>query len=98
MWVCNDLKRQGADGGVSSDYEQQRKDLLRKYGVDLEDGAVPEPPVGVRAGARGTRRMDRREVEKIMGEVEEGGKGGVFTWRERNRKKVSVRECGHLGD
>jgi len=61
-----------------SDYEQQRRDLLRKHGIDLEDG---------NGDAAKTRRMDRREAEKIMGE----GPGGVFTWREKHRKKV----CGY---
>ena len=51
---------------------------MRKHGVDLDDG-----------GADGgkTRRLDRKEVDRIMG----GGDGqGVFTWREKNRKKVSL--------
>lgn len=30
--------------------------------------------------------MDRKDVEKIMGD----GPGGVFTWREKNRKKVCI--------
>ncbi|CCA70022.1 related to CBK1-Serine/threonine protein kinase involved in cell wall biosynthesis [Serendipita indica DSM 11827] len=61
----------------TSYYEQQRRDLLRKHGIDLEDG---------NGDATKTKRMDRREVEKIMGE----GPGGVFTWREKNRKKASL--------
>ena len=61
------------------DYEQQRRDLLRKHGIDLEDG---------NGDASKTRRLNPREVEKIMGE----GPGGVFTWREKNRKKV----CGFI--
>ena len=68
----------------SADYDQQRKDLLRKHGIDLDDGAAVEPPVGLRAA---TRRMGKREVDRIMGV--EAGDGGVFTWREKNRKKVS---------
>jgi len=58
------------------DYEQQRRDLLRKHGIDLEDG---------NGDTSKTRRLNPREVEKIMGD----GPGGVFTWREKNRKKVS---------
>jgi deoxyribodipyrimidine photolyase-like uncharacterized protein len=30
--------------------------------------------------------MDRREVELLMGGGD--GEGGVFTWREKNRRKV----------
>ena len=61
------------------DYEQQRKDLLRKHGIDLDDGN------GI-ADSSKTRPMDKKEIERIMG----GGDGevGVFTWREKNRKKV----------
>ena len=65
----------GADGCGSIDYEQQRRDLLRKHGIDLGDGNQD--------GTK-TRRLDRKDLEKIMGE----GPGGVFTWREKNRKKV----------
>jgi hypothetical protein len=59
------------------DYEQQRRDLLHKHGIDLEDGNAPQT---------GTKRMDRKDVERIMGGGDETG--GVFTWREKNRKKV----------
>ena len=56
------------------DYEQQRRDLLRKHGIDLADGN----------DTRKNRRMDRKTVEEIMGPGDEG----IFTWRDRNRKKV----------
>ncbi|KAG8830423.1 hypothetical protein FRC18_008122 [Serendipita sp. 400] len=65
----------------TSYYEQQRRDLLRKHGIDLEDG---------NGDATKTKRLDRREVEKIMGD----GPGGVFTWREKNRKKLAYSVCG----
>jgi protein-serine/threonine kinase len=60
------------------DYEQQRLHLLHKYGIDLEPG---------QSSADGTRtkRMDRKEVERLMGG---DGKGGIFTWREKNSRKV----------
>jgi len=61
------------------DYEQQRLQLLHKHGIDLEDSN------GI-ADGRNTRRMDRKQVEMIMGGGE--GQGGVFTWREKNRRKV----------
>ncbi|KAG9088617.1 hypothetical protein FRC06_001947 [Ceratobasidium sp. 370] len=63
----------------TSYYEQQRRDLLHKHGIDLDDGESHN---------RGARRMDRREAERIM-----GGEG-VFTWRERNRKKLAYSVCG----
>lgn len=61
------------------DYEQQRLQLLHKHGIDLEDSN------GIADGKK-TRRMDRKDVELLMGGGE--GQGGVFTWREKNRRKV----------
>lgn len=67
------------------DYDQQRRDLLHKYGIDLDDGA------GIREGVK-HKRLDRKEVDKLMG----GQNGeGVFTWRERNRKKVGMCQTLH---
>jgi hypothetical protein len=62
------------------DYEQQRLHLLHKHGIDLEDSN------GIADGKK-TKRMDPKEVELLMGGGE--GQGGVFTWREKNRRKVS---------
>jgi hypothetical protein len=59
-----------------ADYEQQRRDLLHKHGIDLDEAAGPD--------AR-TRRMDRRDVAALMGG---DGQSGVFTWREKHRRKV----------
>jgi len=64
---------------TTPDYEQQRLHLLRKHGIDLEDSLGD--------GARVSKRMDRKDVELLMGG---DGKGGVFTWREKNRRKVSL--------
>ncbi|KAI0318280.1 kinase-like protein [Amylostereum chailletii] len=61
----------------TSYYEQQRLHLLRKYGVDLEDSTFGD-------GTR-TKRLNPKDVELLMGG---DGKGGVFTWREKNRRKV----------
>lgn len=67
---------------LSLDYEQQRQELMHKHGIDLDDGA------GLTEGAK-TRRMNRREVDRLMG----GQNGeGVFTWRDKNRKKVHLVE------
>ncbi|KAJ7045705.1 kinase-like protein [Mycena alexandri] len=69
----------------TSYYEQQRLHLLHKHGIDLEDTN------GI-ADGRKTKRMDRREVELLMGGGE--GQGGVFTWREKNRRKLAYSVCG----
>ncbi|KAJ8509059.1 hypothetical protein ONZ45_g8729 [Pleurotus djamor] len=60
-------------------YEQQRLHLLHKHGIDLEDSN------GI-ADGRKTRRMDRKDIELLMGGE---GQGGIFTWREKNRRKVT---------
>jgi len=64
----------------NADYEQQRLLLLHKHGIDLEDGS------GFGDGTK-TKRLDRAEVERLMGGEE--GQGGIFTWREKHRRKVS---------
>lgn len=61
------------------DYEQQRLHLLHKHGIDLDDSN------GIADGKK-TKRMDRKDVELLMGGGD--GTGGVFTWREKNRRKV----------
>ncbi len=66
-----------------SDYEQQRKDLLRKYGIDLQDGKVT---------GRGTKKMSREAVEELMGKPDGDDSDGVFTWREKNRRMVRYSE------
>ncbi|KAF7792401.1 hypothetical protein EIP86_003438 [Pleurotus ostreatoroseus] len=69
---------------TKDDYEQQRLHLLHKYGIDLE-GFTP-------ADGTRTKRLDRKEVERLMG----GGDGqqGVFTWREKNSRKLAYSVCG----
>lgn len=63
------------------DYEQQRKDLMHKYGIDLDDGE---------ASGRGTRRLTRKQAIDLMGPPSESDDPGgrVFTWRDQNRRKV----------
>ncbi|WVQ70619.1 hypothetical protein IAR50_000139 [Cryptococcus sp. DSM 104548] len=66
----------------TSYYEQQRLALLKKHGVDLEYPSVK------------TKRMDRKDVKRILGKewVEKGE--GVLEWRERNRRKLAYSVCG----
>lgn len=68
----------------TSYYEQQRRDLLHKYGIDLNDGSDP-------ADGMKTKRLDRKEINRLMGG--ENGEG-LFTWREKNRKKLAYSVCG----
>ncbi|KAL0956360.1 hypothetical protein HGRIS_002509 [Hohenbuehelia grisea] len=69
----------------TSYYEQQRLQLLHKHGIDLDDGS------GFGDG-RKTKRMDRKQVELLMGGGD--GAGGIFTWREKNRRKLAYSVCG----
>ncbi|KIJ18926.1 hypothetical protein PAXINDRAFT_175046 [Paxillus involutus ATCC 200175] len=69
----------------TSYYEHQRRQLLHKYGIDLDDGN------GMMDGTK-TRRMDKKDIELLMGDG--NGQGGIFTWREKNRRKVRVLPCG----
>ncbi|KAL4080316.1 kinase-like domain-containing protein, partial [Scleroderma yunnanense] len=69
----------------TSYYEQQRSHLLHKHGIDLDDGSGPIE------GTK-TRRMDKKEIELLMGDG--NGQGGLFTWREKNRRKVTYSVCG----
>ncbi|KAF9244946.1 kinase-like domain-containing protein [Melanogaster broomeanus] len=63
----------------TSYYEHQRQQLLHKHGIDLDDGN------GMMDGTK-TRRMDKKDIERLMGDG--NGQGGIFTWREKNRRKV----------
>lgn len=50
---------------------------MRKHGIDLEDNPQGD-------GSR-TKRLDRKDLEALMGG---DGRSGIFTWREKNRRKV----------
>ncbi|KAI0081239.1 kinase-like protein [Panus rudis PR-1116 ss-1] len=71
----------------TSYYEQQRLHLLHKHGIDLESSHGNAFSDGTR-----TRRLDRKEVERLMGGGD--GQGGVFTWREKNSRKLAYSVCG----
>ncbi|KAI0256317.1 hypothetical protein BJV78DRAFT_455348 [Lactifluus subvellereus] len=67
----------------TSYYEQQRLHLMRKHGIDLEDNFLGD-------GSR-TKRLDRKDLDALMGG---DGRGGIFTWREKNRRKLAYSVCG----
>lgn len=52
---------------------------MRKHGIDLEDNSLGD-------GSR-TKRLDRKDLDALMGG---DGRGGIFTWREKNRRKVRI--------
>ena len=51
---------------------------MRKHGIVLEDATRGD-------GSR-PKRLDRKDLDALMGD----GRGGIFTWREKNRRKVST--------
>ncbi|KAL7410296.1 kinase-like domain-containing protein [Mrakia frigida] len=61
-------------------YEQQRRDLLKRHGIDLEEPGAPRP---------GAKKLDRKTAEEIM-----GGEEGLLTWRDKNRKKLAYSVAG----
>ncbi|KAH9083902.1 kinase-like protein [Lactarius deliciosus] len=67
----------------TSYYEQQRLHLMRKHGIDLEDTTRGD-------GSR-PKRLDRKDLDALMGG---DGQGGIFTWREKNRRKLAYSVCG----
>ena len=54
---------------------------MRKHGIDLEDSTRGD-------GSR-PKRLDRKDLDALMGD----GRGGIFTWREKHRRKVSTVPC-----
>ena len=54
---------------------------MRKHGIDLEDSTRGD-------GSR-PKRLDRKDLDTLMGD----GRGGIFTWREKHRRKVSTVSC-----
>lgn len=67
----------------TSYYENQRLHLLHKHGIDLED------PI---TDGKRTKRMTPREIEQLMGGGQ--GQGGIFTWRDKHRRKLAYSVCG----
>jgi protein-serine/threonine kinase len=49
---------------------------MRKHGIDLEDGDGSQ-----------TKRLNRKDLDALMGG---DGRSGIFTWREKNRRKVRM--------
>ncbi|KAK4702158.1 hypothetical protein P7C70_g4069, partial [Phenoliferia sp. Uapishka_3] len=60
-------------------YDQQRRELLHKHGIDLEDGTVAPP----------TRRFDQDTVRGL-----DDTPGSVLTMRDRNRRKLAYSVVG----
>ncbi|CAO1630433.1 unnamed protein product [Parajaminaea phylloscopi] len=89
-------------------YDQQRRNLLRKHGIDLEDAggrrsrAVAAGRNGsAAAAARGDRadgrpQLDDRELGEVMSDRNPDGTPltHVLTWRDKNKKKIAYSVVG----
>lgn len=60
-------------------YQNQRQALLKRHGIDLEESDPASTP----------KKLDRKKAEEIM-----GGKQGLLTWRDKNRKKLAYSVAG----
>jgi hypothetical protein len=65
------------------DYEQQRRAMLKKHGIDLEEPSVIRK-----------RTLRRKELEMVLGKkwLEDGD--GLLTWRDKKRRKMALSVCG----
>jgi protein-serine/threonine kinase len=72
------MRRIQAHDGVY--YEQQRRELLHKHGIDLEDGHAAPP----------TRRFDQDLGAKGSDETP----GSILTMRDKNRRKLAYSVVG----
>ena len=58
---------------------------MRKHGIDLEDNSLGDGPR--------TKRLDRKDLDALVGG---DCRSGIFTWREKNRRKVKS-DCPRTG-
>lgn len=85
-------------------YDQQRKNLLKKHGIDLDDSHAA---AGMRRAAQATGRrggapgqagagLSDKELIEIMSDRNADGtpKTHVLTWREKNKKKIAYSVVG----
>jgi serine/threonine-protein kinase LATS1/2 len=76
-------------------YEQQRRQLLRKHGIDLDESA----PLAGGKRFHSSFALDLGDLpfaQGADGEAEDSfnKKGSVLTWREKNRKKLAYSVVG----
>jgi len=86
-------------------YDQQRKNLLKKHGIDLDD-SHPGATAGRRRGAaaiQAQQQQDRKgnglnakELGDVMSDRNEDGTPmtHVLTWRDKNKKKIAYSVVG----
>ncbi|CAO1627618.1 unnamed protein product [Sympodiomycopsis kandeliae] len=84
-------------------YDQQRRNLLRKHGIDLDDAGA-----GAGAGRRGVRpqrlggggdengQLNEEDLNQVMSDRNADGTPltHVLTWRDKNKKKIAYSVVG----
>jgi protein-serine/threonine kinase len=68
-----------------SDYEQQRRALLKRHGIDLEDQTKIK-----------NKTIRRKEMEAVMTQEWRNQGQGVLTWRDNKRRKMAFSVCGYV--
>ncbi|KAJ9109026.1 hypothetical protein QFC21_000352 [Naganishia friedmannii] len=64
-------------------YDQQRRALLKRHGIDLEEPSKTK-----------VRTLKRREVEALLGQEWLDQGQGMLTWRDNKRRKMAFSICG----
>lgn len=67
------------------DYDQQRRALLKRHGIDLEEPTKTK-----------MRTLKRREVEALLGQEWLDQGQGMLTWRDNRRRKMAFSICGYV--
>ncbi|PWN28132.1 kinase-like protein [Jaminaea rosea] len=83
-------------------YDQHRRNLLKKHGIDLEDAGAGRRTRANGAAGGGPQRdeagrpLDDRELREIMSDRNPDGTPHthVLTWREKNKKKIAYSVVG----
>ncbi|PWN31209.1 kinase-like protein [Meira miltonrushii] len=82
-------------------YDQQRKNMLKKHGIDLEDSGTARAGMNPGRGGAGTRgkadgTLTDKELKDVMSDRHDDGTPltHVLTWREKNRKKIAYSVVG----
>lgn len=84
-------------------YDQQRRNLLHKHGIDLEDtarhrnGIEIDTVKAMKAGAtQNAPQLSDKALHQLMSDRNADGSPctHVFTWREKNRRKVAYSVVG----
>jgi serine/threonine protein kinase len=68
-----------------ADYEQQRRALMKRHGIDLEEPTKTK-----------MRTIKQREMEAVMTQQWRDKGQGVLTWRDNKRRRMAFSVCGYF--